>query len=215
MKKYPLLSKIGIPLFLIIIISFLYFLSLIDIFPSPNSILNYLKDIILKYGVLVILIVSFIENLFGFNSYFPGAVIILTAMSLTKGKLEEAALTFLLIYFPVLIATCINYFSGQFIGIRMKVKAETKRSLRKKLLFTCWHPYLASITSFQSGFNQIPFKVFFWNFIPISLMWNLFWAIIAYNYGSVLTNNGDFFLIIFLVYLLVWIFYEILSSRGK
>lgn len=194
---------------LLVISFFLFFLmlSFIKIIPSPDELLVFLKQAFIRYGVVIIFIASLLENLFGFNTYFPGAVVIFTGMSLSKGNLPLAVITFLSIFIPVLIANSINFYLGRKTS-ESNNPILTSKELISKLIVNLWHPYLASIISFTIGSTRDKYSTFIKYFFPVSLCWNIIWGIIAYNYGSFLTKDSDIFLFLFILYLVVWTLFD-------
>jgi membrane protein DedA with SNARE-associated domain len=209
MAKYKInildyLSFIKIQLIVICIFSTFLFLGIVGVIPSSNELLILLKNAFIQHGLWIIFLVSFFENLFGVNTYIPGAVVIFTGMALTVGDIPRAIATFISIFIPVIIANSINFYLGKRIGKISANVVPTTKMLTLDFIVKLWHPYLASIASFAIGAKNVKYITFLSLFFPISLLWNIFWGVLAYNYGAFLTKDSNSFLMIFVSYLIIW-----------
>lgn len=176
-----------------------------SILPAESYYIQLINEFFSKYGLLAVFGSSFLENIIGFGSYFPGSVVILTSMALTNGKIHLAFLTFLCIVIPSLISHIINFYIGRKVSNYEKNKIP---NLRIYLFTTLWHPHFAAITAFTLGSMKLSFKKFFFLFFPIHLFWNLFWGITMYYAGSISQENLPF-LTLFYFYLLIWSIWDI------
>lgn len=189
---------------LLALIAVLYLLSLFAVIPSPSDLNDILLEAFRRYGLPLIALSSFLENLVGFNAYFPGAFTILTGMSLTAGHAGKAVLTYFIIYVPACVANVLSYFLG---GCRKPGLREINSSFSQKIwlwfLLTYWHPQLASVTAFSAGVRNIPKTTFLGHALVASLFWSLFWAVIIYHVGLI-ANTARYFTFLFVVYVLIW-----------
>ncbi len=185
-------------------IGVLYCISLVGLIPTPDQLNGILVEKFKIYGLPLIVFSAFLENLVGFNAYFPGAFTILTGMALTAGNPERAVLTYFAIYLPSFVANVLSYFFGAFCKNK-KVDATSKK--RNPLLWffaTYWHPQLASLTAFAAGSGGVSGpRQFFKGAIVASLFWSVFWAFIIYHFG-LFADVAKHFVTIFLIYVVIW-----------
>jgi membrane protein DedA with SNARE-associated domain len=201
-------------IFLLAILALFYSLSLAGSLPSPRDLNSLLLRLFKQHGLPIIALSSFIENLIGVNAYFPGAFTILFGMSLTAGNPSKAFATYIAIYIPAYIANVISFFLGNWQCRQDAIdKIPTSGKTWSWLFLTYWHPQLAAITAFSAGVrHQIPRRLFLSISFVASLFWSLFWAFLIYHFG-LLANIGDYFAVLFLAYLLVWIAKDVLKFR--
>jgi len=186
----------------------MYGLSLLQIIPSPHELNELLVSLFKRFGLPIIGLSSFIENLIGVNSYFPGAFTILTGMSLTAGHPKEALVTYLVIYIPAYLANILSFFLGK---LRSSDKQPGSSSPRKTTLWficTYWHPQLAAVSAFSVGVRDLlPPKEFLIRSFLVSLVWSVFWAVVIYNSGLMVNVTG-YFSMLFFVYVVVWMVFD-------
>ena len=72
----------------------MFILRKFNIIPPVSEMIFLLNNLFLKYGIPIIAFSSFIEHLVGVNVYFPGSVVIVTAMTLASGNLPLAVAVF-------------------------------------------------------------------------------------------------------------------------
>jgi hypothetical protein len=208
MKKAPcknsLLGKIFPQLIILLLIGILYSLSILHLIPSPTQLNGVLVQSFKTYGLPLIAICSFLENLIGVNIYFPGAFTILTGMALTSGHPVRAIVTYFTIYLPALVANVLSFYFGL---ASQQSSATTIRRRRNSLIwffFTYWHPQLAAVTAFSAGAEGLLSKSdFLKHAIGISLFWSVFWGVVIYNFG-VFANVTQNLMPIFLGYVVIW-----------
>jgi membrane protein DedA with SNARE-associated domain len=183
----------------------LYLLSLLKLIPSPHELNDLLLKLFKDYGLPIIAVSSFVENLIGVNAYFPGAFTILTGMSLTAGHPSQAVVTYLAIYVPAYAANVLSFFSGKWQkGDVQNLTHPVSKRAWSWFFLTYWHPQLAAITAFSGGVrSQVSTKHFFVISFVVSLFWSLFWAIIIYHFG-LMAKVADYFGLLFIAYLLIW-----------
>lgn len=189
---------------LLSLIAALYSLSLLGVIPSPIQLNEDLLQMFMRYGLPLIALSSFLENLVGFNAYFPGAFTILTGMSLTAGHPAQAILTYFFIYIPSYAANALSYCMGSWRRFRtIENAASSSKNVKLWFLLTYWHPQLASITAFSAGVRNMQKAAFFVLSFLVSVIWSLFWAVIIYHFG-VFANVAKYFSLLFVAYVLIW-----------
>jgi len=152
------------------------------VLPNEHILINDLWKLFATYGLIAVAVSSVIENLVGVNYYFPGAVVILTAMALTAGTIPRAIATFFTILIASSIAHLINFAIGR--SFRKPNEAITLNKFRPYLM-SYWHPYFAAVNSFNAGTQNISFQTFLKYFVPSQIGWNLFWGIVMFSVGSI------------------------------
>ena len=199
----PQLIVIGLVLILQI-------LSRFSFIPNPNEIVAFMIGLLATHGLPLIMLASFIENFVGLGTYFPGSIVILSTMALTAGNPMQAIITFFAIIIPALIANVSSYWIGYF----TRAKEPTTFPARDtKALFawygaTYWHPQLAAVSAMASGGEGIKFWRYFTHFLPVSLVWSIFWALFLYNAGKIVFSPS-LFALLFYCYLISWLLWGI------
>lgn len=176
-----------------------------NILPEEKYLINIINNFFKDYGLFAVLFSSFLENLIGFGSYFPGSIVILTSMAMTYGNIKLAILTYFVITISSLFSHLINFIIGSKISNYNK---SSINNITKHLFLTLWHPHFAAVSSFTLGSMQISYLEFFKRFIPIHIFWNSFWAIFMYSAGA-LGQASFSFLNLFYAYIIIWIIWDI------
>lgn len=200
-----LIQKILPQLAILSLIGLLYLLSLLGLIPSPDQLNNILVEKFKTYGLPLIAICAFLENLVGVNAYFPGAFTILTGMALTAGNPNRAILTYFAIYLPSYLANILSYYFGFLYKKKNAISVTLKnRNTLLWFFFTYWHPQLAALTAFSVGSSgALSQHNFIKNSVGASLFWSVFWGVIIYHFG-LFANVAQNFIAIFLCYVVVW-----------
>lgn len=215
---YSYIKFVKAPLFMLSAFLVIYLLGATNILPDIDQLTDDLKLFFDQYGLIAVAILSFVENIIGVNVYFPGSIVILTAMAMTSGNPLLGFKTFLTIFIFALISYNFNYFLGNKLADSERVeslKSDSKRGNKKVTVWylaTFWHPHFASITSLVSGAEGISYVVFIRNMLLAGLVWNSFWALLMYHFGSFI-NDGPEFKIAIYVYLVGWLLYESYKYR--
>lgn len=208
-ERASLLRRLLPPLILLLILVSLYALSLADIIPSPKEISQRLGNLFLDYGIPLVIFCSFLENLVGANSYFPGAFTILTAMALTAGDPAKAVATYFAIYLPAVAANLLSFWLGTLSRPHSDAEPSANRRVTIWIAATYWHPQLASLTAYSIGAKRLlPFSAFMLLALPTSTAWSVFWATLIYFFG-VLTDFTGYLFVLFLLYAFGWLVFEL------
>lgn len=191
-------------LVLLTLVAILYSFSLAGVIPSPQELNTTLVRLFTRYGLPFIAACSFVENLVGFNAYFPGAFTILTGMSLTAGHPKQALLTYVAIYIPAYAANLLSYLVGRCREAEAETSPPRSTQLWSWFFLTYWHPQLATLTALAAGASAtIPLKSFMLHSLASSFGWSIFWALIIYHFGLPF-DVSKHFASLFVLYLLGW-----------
>nr|VFK65072.1 MAG: membrane protein DedA, SNARE-associated domain [Candidatus Kentron sp. UNK]VFK71367.1 MAG: membrane protein DedA, SNARE-associated domain [Candidatus Kentron sp. UNK] len=220
MSIWKLIVLLRTQLFLAAFLLAMSLLSFLKIVPSTVEMGSWLELFFESHGLVAICMVSFIENIVGMNSYFPGSVVILVAMAMTAGDVEQALLTFSAIYLPAIFAHNTNFLLGRFgsgkmvmdTGVQNKVSG--KRSLALMYFLTFWHPHFTALSCFASGYEGIPYRKFAYLFFIISFFWNSVWAIFMYKVGGFYGKESNLTFIM-VIYIVLWGAYDYLKYRKR
>lgn len=148
---------------------------------------------------------SFIENIIGASLYFPGSVILMTAMAQTAGAPSDAVATYIAVYIAAVLAQHVNFFVGRSANLDSQTAARWNAARLWSACFaTFWHPQLAAVTCYSLGTcHSLKYRQFMQPFIASSLTWSIFWALVIYNFGSWLATPHLFRWLV-VVYLGIW-----------
>ena len=206
---------------LLALISIFVVLESIGIIPGQKWLMEGLSAFFDSHGLPAVAACSLIENVAGLNVYFPGAIVILTAMSLSAGDPARALATFAAIVLPSLLAHCFNFFLGRLgksgFGARTKNRntdrvEEASPSLVEFVL-ALWHPHTGAIVSIRSGAAGFPFRQFLLRLIPVSLAWNSFWGLLMYFYGGLSGMGSGGVLVLIILYLIGWAAWDVWQAQ--
>ncbi|MBN2617655.1 MAG: hypothetical protein JXR64_05010 [Spirochaetales bacterium] len=209
------LDKIKIQLFVLLIVIVAYILNVSGFLPSTSEMILKLNDLFLEYGLPIVALSSFLEHIVGVNVYFPGSIVIVTAMTLAAGNLSFAITIFLAEVIPAILAYIFNYFVTYF-----AVKKDTSTNIYSEKKFykylilyfsTLWHPHFGAVTCIQSAKEKMPIKTFLLLLIPFAFFWDLCWGILIYNFGYFFKTNADKLFPIFVLYIIIWILIDLLK----
>ncbi len=213
-NKKLLISKIKVPLTLLILLGVLSLLNYLNVIPPISDIALYIKEAVNKHGLLVIGPISFLENMVGVSSYFPGSLVILTTMALAAGNPVRGFITYLLIYGFAFIAYNVNYFVGYKTSKKEPKDISTTKSLWIRFLTTLWHPHFAALTCIHVGSEGYTYKQIFKPLLISSFIWNTFWGLTMYNVGMI-SLKGDSFAYLVYIYLVGWILLGIYQTAKE
>lgn len=188
------------------LVATLFILSRLTFIPAPTEIAIFAINLLATYGLPLIMLASFIENFAGLGAYVPGSIAILAAMAATAGNPLQATITFFAIVMPAVLGNVLSYYVGYFTRPPENINLPERST--KNLIFwyasTYWHPQLAAVSAMASGSGGIKFPRYFAHFLPVSLLWSIFWAVVMYNAGKVVATPG-FLAPLFYIYLLGWV----------
>ena len=211
-----LLKTIKAPLIILFVIIILEILAYYQIIPSIDEITVIITDSVEKSGLIVVGLISFLENIVGLNVYFPGSVIILIAMTQTAGDPQRAFVTYLVIYAFAFLAYNVNFLIGKYYFKSVDEIKERKlmthdkkyKNMWVQFLTTFWHPHFAAVTCLYVGSKGYKYKDILKYMIVASFIWNTFWAITLYNVGLVTKTTTLNFKGLVYLYLIGWIALE-------
>lgn len=181
------------PLVLACLLIILSIGSAFAVLPSSEEVFRGVQRLFVAHGVLMIGPISCIENLAVINLWFPGAVVILTAMALTYGDPLRAIATFIAIWIGSLIGLHVSYLGGYAISVRSpqalnSYQPRTKRTIWLLFASTFFHPQLASASCYGLGVERARYRDVVVPLFVANLGWNLFWGITTYHFGAVISG---------------------------
>jgi hypothetical protein len=177
---------------------------------SPEQISNELLLFFTRHGALVVAPICFLENFAPLNSWFPGALAILTAMSSTSGDITAALRMFFVIWPSSLLGLIASFCLGRFLHMRGQMTPPRELSKQNNLknwvitLVVFFHPYTGSLHAFRSGASGEPWALSWMPILTAHFLWSIFWAVTTYKYGLWLYNGQGLLLLVW-AYLLIWI----------
>lgn len=207
-----LLKKIKIPLLILLFILTIEAMALKNVIPPTDLIFDALVNGVEKHGLVLVAPLSFVENIVGINSYFPGSIVILTAMTLTAGNPIKALLTYLTIYSFAFLAYHVNYFigiyyynkEGKSVNSKLAPNKLGSSSLWIQFLSTFWHPHFAALTCIYVGSKGYKYSEIFKYMMVSSFVWNTFWGITMYKIGLAANASLNFKWLMY-IFLVGWI----------
>jgi len=202
------------PLFTISILLIIEFAKSIGLIPNGADFLQSIFQYLSSQGVVVVFLLSFIENLIFFGPYLPGSIAILGIMSSTHGDLLSAVSVWFAITIPAVIAQLCNFQIGRRLPDLPVVEQSGADNRKINFIFAYWHPYIGSIASIKSGQSRANILEFFYPMFKALLIWNLVWGVTMYNIGgSIKFSDGDSRFYILLA--ILWLLYEFWAYRKK
>ena len=214
------IKRIRVPLALLALVLSLEALAALGILPSSDVLLSRLSRMLETWGLVVVVLFAFLENVVGFNVYFPGSVVLLAAMSLTAGNPLRAIQVWIAIVIPSIAAQQLNYVIGRVMrrswnrsgaptATRPSFKSE--KSLWLLSISTYWHPHFAAITSIECGARAVPYIKFLKSMLAASASWYVAWGLIMYFAGALFASGGNWKILI-IAYLSGWIVLEVVKE---
>lgn len=203
------LNAVKLQLLVVAIVLLFQMLVYLQIIPNEEDLLGNLNKLLETKGVILLFIISFAENLVGFNVYFPGSIPLIYGMSKTAGEPEQAIKTFLSILFAVILSNFINLLIGHITTKGDKIESGFSY---KTCILTLWHPYLSSLTSLRIGKTKYFIINYIKYFIPISITWYIIGGVIIYKFGFNISASFTFIKIIFYAYLIIWIIRDLIKE---
>ena len=220
MPLWQIIKAIKAQVVLLVVLLLLNVLVWTDVLPTPQKLTALLSGYFEHQGIWLMAACALLENIAGFNVYFPGSIVLLTGMSLTAGDPGRALVTWFAIAIPSVFSHMVNY--G--IGARAKAsvshdavshgRTEGTRGLTLWMLSTFWHPHFAAVTSLACGSRRVGFRRFFSVLIVAVPLWYAFWGIIMYNFGIVVRSTANL-MPLFYCYIVVWAAWDIYRIYGR
>lgn len=185
------------------------------VLPTASILMNRLLQLFTAYGVPIVAMCSFVENIPGISTYFPGSTVLLLAMASTSGDPKRAVLTYAGVLMPAIAANLSAYYLGR----RSSGGSQGKHRSYRRMLFwyasTYWHPQLAALTAVASGSEGTPISLHLRCFLVTSIPWSIFWALVLYRTGAKVLTGVTEAPWVFYIYLLAWTAWTIGSHRQK
>lgn len=204
------------PLGLLALLLVLQTLSWVGAIPATADLTDEVSRFFDRFGLPAVAICSFLENLVVVGVYFPGSIVMVTAMALSAGNPSRALATFFCIVLPAVAAHHLDYLVGRYAGSGRSSAATTTRqpptrrkSAKMWLWFfsTLWQPNLAATTSLICGDERIPYLRFIRYYAVVAPFWTITWGTAIYLAGSA-PDSPVIFVGLFYVYLGLWIIHD-------
>ncbi|MCG7493300.1 hypothetical protein [Thalassobius sp. Cn5-15] len=191
------------------LISIVDLLSYFSVLPSKVVAFEALSSWLATNGLLLVGVLSFLENIAVANAYFPGSVAILAAM---HGASSDYALIL-----EVWLIVTVGGIAGQIVTFKFGGALLSRFSSRDAVgsnkakvrplalaLSSFWHPHLASIACLRLAEIKMPTINFIGVSIVASSAWNTFWTVFVINFGNIFAEGIVGSALVY-GYLLVWI----------
>jgi membrane-associated protein len=211
----------AVPLGLLVV--FAVYLGLYNLLglPQPKEILMYAQSSYSEHAYLMVFLGALGEGLLMFNLYFPGSVMIVFGVTLSKGNPLKALVLVTLVVTAFLIDAVINYALGRYGWYHFLVKIGMKPSLeRAKLrverkgwvtIFSTYiHPNVGALTATSCGILQLPFRTFVLYSLLSLIFWNALWGLIVYYFGSTVLQYASF--TAFTIVLILWSLFAVVRG---
>ena len=191
-----------------------------NVLPPTSDLLNTLRTLFVRYGLIAVAVCSFLENIIGLNIYFPGSVVILTGMALTAGHPSLALKTWTVIFCFAIMAHYVNFLGGRLLAVRGRYLPSSrlnsiigkKTRLLTLFLATFWHPHFAAVTSYACGVNGVGYAPFSGYLALATGLWYAFWGFLFYNVGKAIPEKINLSPV-FLAYIMIWIIWDVVRYR--
>ena len=192
--------------------------------PTLSELIVMLRGFYERYGVITVLIGSFIEGLFVLNLYFPGSMVALLGAIFSEDLFQ---LTNVILFGTIGFSAgnLIDYALGKFglyallakFGSQEPLEQVSKRLSKGKnkfLVVSLLLPPTAAIASTAAGILHYPFWRFFLVLLPTLLLRDTFWGVLAYSLGLpfIRVIGSPVFTVLFVVIIVTWI---VVSERKK
>lgn len=211
------LRRVPLQFALLVFVGALHALSVLGIIRDQAAMAESLRQFFRNEGLPAVGLVAFVESLVVVNLYFPGSVVILLAMSLSAGSVELAFVTYLWIVFPSAVAHVVNYGFGRFGGAKIAKLLDGYSGGEPSTIgfvLASGHPHTAALASVHAGWSRMPVARYFSRFIPLSVAWCTFWAIVMYNMDGVAGGVTDYWIYLVYAYLILWMCWDFWRRRG-
>ena len=132
-----------LPLSAVIFVVIIVILGYFEIIPPSQEILDLLRLVYQKFGLIGVFIASFLEGIVYLGLYFPGSMIIVMSLLFSGGAKTEFLKIGLIVGLAFTITSILNYF----LGAPFHIKNNLKKQIQKFFFFPCSTPTLFHFTS--------------------------------------------------------------------
>ncbi len=185
--------------------------------PSDVEMTGVVTQWLTQYGLILIVVGSFLEALLFVGFYFPGSVIIFLGVALAPDTFH-AFLAVVAVSVGMLSGYTLNYLFGKYGWYRIFLKlgmqngianaqAKIVKNDTRYIFYTFWNPGLASFTSTAAGILQLRYKRFLMLMVIAVVIWNTFWGVLVYSLGESALLLLDFVLVLKIIG--IWILFEV------
>ena len=185
--------------------------------PSNKEVITWLTDLFYSYGVIIVLLASFIESIFMLSMYLPGSIVMVLSIAVLGDTVTNLFLIGLLSLCGYTLANLINYYLGRLGYYRIllavggrdqlrSMKARINRSINLTIGLSAFHPNFLAISVVASGIVRYSLTSVIFKSILASIAWI---SLEVYVLSGVLSNvnlkaadSGT--AVIFLLLLILW-----------
>jgi membrane protein DedA with SNARE-associated domain len=184
-KVYDFISPGIIPFLLAISLTLLILLDTILNLPSIPEMLVFFKELLIKYGLIVLILASFCEAFFMLNFYLPGSFVIVLSVLVSDKSFPSLAQVALFSWIGFVLANVINFYLGKlgyykvllFLGKKNTVenmKSWLSKNKNKAFFLSAIHPNFLAIAIVCAGIARSSFL----QTISVSSLYLFFWIAI-------------------------------------
>lgn len=205
-----LFQFIAIPLFFLFL--FLIFAISYELLglPSSEKLISIAKNFYTTHGYWVVFVAAILEGLLAVNWYLPGSAVIVLGVTLSHETPINPVIIVGLVMLGFFVTSNINYFLGRFAWYKIfmflglakpldKMKSRVEKHGLSIIFSTYFHPNVGALVATSAGILQLPF----FNFVIYSsiaiIIWNTFWGIVVYLFGSFILRIAGMYVIIILI----------------
>jgi membrane protein DedA with SNARE-associated domain len=223
-KDRRILPFVVLPLIFLGVFGSLFLLWEVLDLPPEQELMARARGYFESYGLVTVFVAGLIEGLLLIGWYFPGALVILAALTLSADNAWEAAQIIALTIGGLSIAYTANYFVGKYGWYRLLVAFGLREGLDRAkgrltkyglsaIVTTYWQMNLASLTSTAAGILHFPAGRFLAISIVACAFWVTFWGTMMFLLGQAATAFVSLRVIVAVI--AVWLVARLLINRFR
>lgn len=177
-----------------------------------------------RYGLVIIIVSSFIEGLLIVGLYFPGSIVFFFGLIVAGNNIGQVAEVACFAILGIWAAYIVNFYVGWFgwyhVLIAFGLKEPLENAQRKlqryglnAIAMTFWHPNIGAVVSTAAGVLHFRARTF----LPVSFVavafWLSCWSVLVFWLGPNAISILGFRVLI--VLLLIWMAYRFLMARYR
>lgn len=165
MTKIPILPLSALIFYLLLIVLWKF-----NLIPSPKELLEILENFYQHYGLLGLIVATFLEGTAYIGLYVPGAFIIALTVFLSNKSFISLITISLIVSITLTLTSFVNYYFGKHLASKSfrnkKDIVKESEMLSRGFVVSMLHPNLLAFYFFNAGlekrnFNQILYVPFF------------------------------------------------------
>ena len=144
-----------IPLAALIFFLATYFLWNVGVIPRPTVVLTFLENLYSNFGLVGLVIATFLEGVVYLGLYFPGSTIIAVSVFLSDGSFITLLTISIVVAATLTVTSIINYWLGRYFMFRKPSKLlKQSKKATKGLFASMLHPNLLAFYFFNAGLKK-------------------------------------------------------------